>query len=52
MTVDEIAEMRAMVAMLDYLKPSHPHGPRLTPRTSSSQPNWSGSAIGGYKLRP
>ena len=32
MTEDEIAEMRAREAMLDYLKRSHPHGLRLTPQ--------------------
>jgi hypothetical protein len=29
---DEIAELRAMAALLDYLKRSHPHGLRLTPQ--------------------
>jgi hypothetical protein len=32
MTEDEIAEMRARDALLDYLKRSHPHGLRLTPQ--------------------
>lgn len=29
---NEIAELRAMAALLDYLKGSHPHGLRLTPQ--------------------
>jgi hypothetical protein len=40
MTEDEIAEMRARDAFLDYLKRSHPHGLRLILYSASGRIIW------------